>query len=340
MQHDWDGSACESYEIPPSEHADEAHEDQVCSSHLRGSHLVSASKDKTVRLWNIDTRRLIRPPLNGHEGSALCVQFDDSPDQDVIISGSTDASFMVWRFSTGEILKRVEGAHQDTILSLCFDDDYLVTAGKDGGIKVWNRRGFERDGQIVPPYTELRNLSGVSYPVNVVRMQRNTLVAGLGTGTISVYDIHTGQLLRYFTGHKTGIASLQYTGKYIISGGTDRMIRIFDLEQPEKKAQIASLEQDGGLVRALQVETSGKDSKLKRIVSGDYHGNVKIWVTVTTTNKWTNTVTLSAPHIEADEPNRIFDIQLDERRIVCCTQSRSITVWDFQPSDGEQSAPQ
>lgn len=326
MQHNWDSGACRSYEIPSTEHADEAHEDQVYSSHLRGSLLVSASKDKTVRIWNVDTRRLIHPPLRGHEGSVLCVQFDDSPGQDVIISGSTDASFIVWRFSTGEIVKRVEGAHQDTILSLCFDDNHLVTAGKDGGIKVWNRHEFQRDGQVIPPYTELRNLSGVSYPVNVVRMQGKMLVAGLGTGTISIHDIQTCQILRSFMGHKTGIASLQHSGKYIVSGGTDRSIRVFDLEQPEGQAQIASMEEQSGLIRALQVQTLDECSELKRIVSGDYHGNVKIWVPGTTPNEWTNTATLSAPHIEADEQNRVFDIQLDERRIVCCTQSKSITV--------------
>ena len=53
-----------------------------------GHRLASASRDRTVRLWDAETGQLIDPPLTGHADTMESVAF--SPDGHRIVSGSDD----------------------------------------------------------------------------------------------------------------------------------------------------------------------------------------------------------------------------------------------------------
>lgn len=327
------------FQIPSADHADEAHEDAVYAMDLRGSFLVTASRDKTIRIWNVDTQRLVRPPLRSHGASVVCVQSDDRPEQDVIISGDADGSFVIWQFSTGEILKKAEMAHQETVLSLCFDDRHLVTSGRDRTIKVWNRLEMQRGGQPLAPYSEVRTITGHAAAVNVVKVHGDTIVSGGSDRTISIWNIHTGEKLRTITVHAMGIATLQYSGRFIVSGSSDRTIRIFDLERPEDHAQIAVLEGHSDVVRRLQLKTSVSGTALERIVSGGYDEVVKVWQH-DDSSTWTTTLNLGLPANPTGEKNRVFDVQFDERRLFCASASGTITGWDFTPGDSNADLQQ
>lgn len=61
--------------------------------------LASASRDGTVRLWDVDTGRLLRS-LERHSDAVLSVDF--SPDGRLIASGSADGTVVVWALSIEE----------------------------------------------------------------------------------------------------------------------------------------------------------------------------------------------------------------------------------------------
>jgi F-box and WD-40 domain protein CDC4 len=44
-----------------------------------------------------------------------------------------------------------------------------------------------------------------------------------------VFDIHTGNLLQRLSGHDGGVWALQYWKHILVSGSTDRSIRVWDL---------------------------------------------------------------------------------------------------------------
>lgn len=71
----WELHGSEEVQLPHPAHPEESHGGLVYTIKLRGSYLVSGSADKTVRVWNADTQRLIRGPLCGHEGSVICFDF-------------------------------------------------------------------------------------------------------------------------------------------------------------------------------------------------------------------------------------------------------------------------
>ena len=140
LEGNWSKGRFTNFQLPHPSYPNEAHRECVYAIQFSGNWLVSGSRDKTVRVWNLETRRLRGAPLIGHTKSVLCLQFDPSEKEDLIVSGSSDKNVILWRFSTGEKIQEICDAHKDSVLNLRFDERFLVTCSKDKLIKVWNRR--------------------------------------------------------------------------------------------------------------------------------------------------------------------------------------------------------
>lgn len=102
-----------------------------------GKRLVSASYDKTVRVWDPSTGKLVAGPFEGHSGGVNSVAF--SFDGTKIVSGSDDRTVRVWDASTGECLFVCEG-HTSQVSSVSFSPDgvTLASASQDKTIRIWD----------------------------------------------------------------------------------------------------------------------------------------------------------------------------------------------------------
>jgi WD40 repeat protein len=102
-----------------------------------GKLLVSGSWDQTIKIWNLETGKLIRS-LKGHTDKVYTIAL--SPDQKIIASGSADQSIKLWYIETGELLATFKG-HNHTVTALAFTDsgDMLVSGSFDKTIKIWHR---------------------------------------------------------------------------------------------------------------------------------------------------------------------------------------------------------
>lgn len=284
LEYNWTANRFTNFRLPHPDHPKEAHSQCVYTIQFSKTHLVSGSRDKSVRVWDLNTQRLKYPALLGHQGSVLCLQFDDRLAQDVIISGGSDADIIIWQLSTGEMIKRMKNAHLESVLNLRFDDRYLVTCSKDKTIKVWNRKelrptdaeyprtNVSRNAQYpdyiiniqdavnitegprfqpLPVYTLLMTLDGHNAAVNAIQIYKNEIVSASGDRKIMLWDIPTGTLVRTFLGHLKGIACVQYDGRRIVSGSSDHTVRIFD---SKTASEVATLGGHRDLVRTVQAE--------------------------------------------------------------------------------------
>ncbi|KKA29765.1 hypothetical protein TD95_005111 [Thielaviopsis punctulata] len=280
LEKNWATKRYTNLQFPNPRYPDEAHEECVYSLQFTHDYMVSGSRDKTLRIWDMKTQRLVRPPLCGHQASVLCLQFDASPEQDIIISGSSDSDVIVWRFSTGEILQKLDTAHRESVLNLRFDNRVLVTCSKDTTIKVFNRfplkygdpgygpgdpeylskvpitvkrYGFENGPAdympIRPPYEVIATLKGHTAPVNAVQIHGKEVVSASGDRLIKVWDWEKNACIRTVQGHTKGIACVQYDGRRIVSGSSDNEIKIFD---SRTGAVVTRLEGHRNLVRTVQ----------------------------------------------------------------------------------------
>ena len=187
LEENWSAGRFTNFQLPHPNHPEEAHTECVYTIQYSGKYLVSGSRDKSIRVWNLDTLRLIHPPLVGHSASVLCLQFDERPDQDIIVSGGSDCRVILWRFSTGRIIKEIDKAHSESVLNLRFDDRYLVTCSKDKTIKVW-----EWGRKTTPP-----ELTGHKDWVNSIAfsLDGTKLVSGSRDATVKLWESESGALV-------------------------------------------------------------------------------------------------------------------------------------------------
>lgn len=303
LEDNWNNGQFQSFQLPHRDHPEDAHTECVYTIQYYGKHLVSGSRDRTLRIWDIDAQRLIRKPLEGHTGSVLCLQFDDRKEEDIIISGSSDTHVILWRFSTGEMIKQLTNAHRESVLNLKFDKRFLVTCSKDKTIKIWNRQELRpgvkdypvkgapggghcpsyildmnaiastlRNGRpdvdfqnhLLEPYTHLMTLDLHGAAVNAIQIYRDQLVSASGDRNLRVWNIHSGECSAKVEAHAKGIACVQYDGKRIVSGSSDNTIRIWD---PASKTEVARLDGHTRLVRTIQAAFADHPGGRERLES-------------------------------------------------------------------------
>lgn len=288
LEDNWNAGSFKSFQLPHRDHPEEAHKECVYTIQYIGKYLVSGSRDRTLRIWDLDTQRLVRKPLVGHTASVLCLQFDNRENEDIIISGSSDTDVILWRFSTGKMLRKIPQAHRESVLNLKFDHRFLVTCSKDKTIKIWSRHelrpgdtdypvkgvlnggkcpsyildlgniggSIDMDNYLTPeqrkplkPYTPLMLIDSHGAAVNAIHIYQDQLVSASGDRYVKVFNIHNGVCTATCRGHTKGIACVQYDGKRIVCGSSDNTIRIYD---PATEAEVACLQGHNRLVRTIQ----------------------------------------------------------------------------------------
>ncbi|KAI1439033.1 hypothetical protein GGR50DRAFT_219951 [Xylaria sp. CBS 124048] len=279
LESNWDRGRFINFQLPHPNHPEEGHNECIYSLQYNADYLVSGSRDRTLRIWNLHSKRLVRPPLTGHHGSVLCLQFDSDPAEDLIVSGSSDSDVILWRFSTGVIMKRLQRAHRESVLNVKFDKRILVTCSKDKTIKIFNRlplrpgqMGYDADSEVISsvpinvrtygyddspldqlaikrPYTMIACLEGHGAAVNAVQICGREIVSASGDRNIRLWDWPTQIVKRTFIGHSKGIACVQYDGRRIVSGSSDNEVKVFDCESG---LEVASLRAHTNLVRTVQ----------------------------------------------------------------------------------------
>jgi WD40 repeat protein len=100
-----------------------------------GQRIVTASGDKTARIWEAQTGKLLLT-LQGHTDVVYSAQF--SPDGQRVVTASGDKTARVWEAQTGKLLFTLQG-HTDVVYGAQFslDGQRIVTASYDKTARIW-----------------------------------------------------------------------------------------------------------------------------------------------------------------------------------------------------------
>ncbi|KAI8818609.1 WD40-repeat-containing domain protein [Fimicolochytrium jonesii] len=261
------------------------HTDAVYCIQFDRDLLLSGSRDRTLKFWDLPSRQCVRS-MNGHSGSVLCLQFDDR----YIVTGSSDHTIVVWDINTRSELHVLDG-HSAAVLDVRFNQDIVVSCSKDCKIKIWNIH----TGKLI------RTLEGHHAAVNAVHLHDGLIASASGDCVIKLWDVATGRCLREFGGHTRGLACVQFDGTYLVSGSNDFTINIWNARTGEC---LRKLEGHTDLVRTLCFDR-------KRIVSGSYDQTIKVWDFET----GKQLLELKGAH-----SSWVFHVQMDATKIISSSQ--------------------
>ncbi len=196
-----------------------------------GRRAASAGWDRTVRIWDLETRAQMLE-LTARD-NVNAVRF--SPDGTRVIAGTSDGSIQIWRVADGNQLA-VLHAHDFavTALDLSADGKLAASASVDETVQLWDLDKGE------PTLT----LFGHEGPVLAVALSpdRELVASGGVDGTVRVWRQGDGDRLRVYQRHGGAVWSVAFTpdGKTLLSGGADGLVVSYRLDQEPGDVQLAS----------------------------------------------------------------------------------------------------
>jgi WD40 repeat protein len=202
-------------ETPVRQHTDEIWGAAVSPD---GKYAVTASKDRTAKLWDLDTGQWVRDFL-GHTDSVVVAAF--SADSRTIATGGLDKEVRVWSVSSPA--SYTLSGHSDYIYGLSFSPDgkQLASGGWDQTVLVWNLASRT----IATRLAATNRVWGVKFSPS-----GKQLAAATRDGNLNVWDTGTGgrDAMSGNTGVLTEIA-YSPAGSAIAAGTLDGGVRLFSL---------------------------------------------------------------------------------------------------------------
>jgi WD40 repeat protein/uncharacterized caspase-like protein len=226
-----------------------------------GKIVASASSDKTIRLWELDTGRMLRA-MNHHRDSVTSIAF--SPDGKTIASGSLDKTVAICDVKSGRLLRSLVD-HRDEVNSVAFSPDgkTIASGSRDETINLWDANTGEVIHSIEGPASEVRAVA--------FSPDGNILASGSADKTLRLWRVGDGQLIRALEGHSAAIRAVAISpdGQLIASSGDDNAIKLWNVETG---APVHTLRGHSGAVASIVFSRDGK-----LLFSGSHDKTIMVW---------------------------------------------------------------
>ncbi|NEO32503.1 MAG: TIR domain-containing protein [Symploca sp. SIO3C6] len=269
-----------------------------------GKIIASASRDKTVKLWNRQGKLL--QIFKGHQDGVNSVAF--SPDGKTVASASDNNTIKLWN-RQGKLLQTLEG-HTKLVFSVAFSPDgkTIASASDDNTVKLWNLQGellqtlqghqdgvnsvaFSPDGKIIASASRdktvklwnlqgelLQTLQGDQSWVNSVAFSPDgkTIASASDDQTVKLWSLQ-GKLLQILQGHQDGVNSVAFSpdGKIIASASRDKTIKLWNLQG--ELLQTLQAHEGGVNSVAFAPQRHAESSNNQTLASASWDRTVKLW---------------------------------------------------------------
>ena len=196
-----------------------------------GRRLISASYDKTVRVWDVatgETLRVIRGQIGkGDEGKIFAAAL--SPNERWLavggwLPGSREESDSIRfvDFRTGQIRRLLKG-HRSSINDLAFSPNsrHLLSGSFDHTARLWDVSAGKVK-HVLRGHTD--DIYAVAFSPDGRR-----LVTGSLDNSLKLWNAASGKSIATLKGHSDGVRAAAFTpdGRYLLSGSHDKSIRLW-----------------------------------------------------------------------------------------------------------------
>jgi WD40 repeat protein len=240
-----------------------------CTGHTRpvlsvafapdGRRLLSGSMDTTAELWDADTGKELRRFF--HDQAVRSVSF--APDGRLALSGGDDRTMTLWDLETGKALHGFVG-HRSWVWAVAFagKERQAVSACRDGFVRLFDAPGGD----------PLLRLDSRPWPLSLaVALDGRRLLVGGVDGSLRLWDLETGRVVRSFAGHRGGVPGVAIApdGRRALSAGEDGTVRLWDVESGR---ELVVLSGHRGQANSVAFCPDGR-----RALSGGADGTLRLW---------------------------------------------------------------
>ena len=282
------------------------HDAQIYNAALNpsGTRMVTASVDKTARIWDTTTGLSIMT-LNGHSRKVTCATF--SPDGRFVATASEDKTARLWDVNTGQTVKEFKG-HGDTINSAAFSPDggRLITSSGDKTARIW---------EIASGQT-LIELTGHKLWLNSAVFSPNNkwIATASGDKTVRIWEAGTGKLVKELSNHTASVLNVafSYDGRLLATASADTTARVWDATDWSLKGELRG--------HSDNVNSAEFSPDAKWIVTASKDLTTRVWETATG-----RMVTELRGH-KSNINSAVFS--RDGRSVITASGDKSVKVWD------------
>lgn len=277
-----------------------------CCFSPRGDMFVTASRDRTVRLWNLRTG-VSTVMKGGHNGFVLSCDY--SPKGNRVASSSDDRTIKLWNTSSCNKVATLKG-HEDKVYCVKYNSsgDLLVSASCDTTVRVWNAES----------QAKLVTLRGHTLAVFSCAFSNSDngkfVVSGSDDRVIKLWDWGAGREILSLVGHIGTVWTVVFShnDRYVLSGSMDYELILWD---SMTGARLRSM--DGHKTSVHHAIFSEDDAY---IFSCARDWSVMVWRTE------------DGEHVETiiGHLSTVYHMDISEDKLLTCSLDDKIKLWNIR----------
>jgi WD40 repeat protein len=267
--------------------------------------LLTASGDRTVAQWDVDTGREQLDRAMDHDGWVTSLSVSD--DGRTALTASEDGFVRLWDIDTAQELARVDASGEIVHgLGFAASRNSLLWVGDDGVVRISDVDGDEDERTIdvvsgdwvyslaVSPAgdrlaiidgdggvslvdaatgKQLRRVDNLHSRDAAFLPAGDRLVCGSPDGTLSLIDVAGSAAVRQWHAHDGGVRQVAVSpgGSWVASAGADGVVRLWDL-QGDTARELHALTGHAGGATAIAVGADGS-----MLAAGAADGTLRLW---------------------------------------------------------------
>ncbi|XP_055134829.2 zinc finger protein 106 isoform X8 [Symphalangus syndactylus] len=251
----------------PTEGIFEGHQAAVNAIQIFGNLLYTCSADKTVRVYNLVSRKCIGV-FEGHTSKVNCLLVTQTSGKNAALyTGSSDHTIRCYNVKSRECVEQLQ--LEDRVLCLHSRWRILYAGLANGTVVTFNIKNnkrleiFECHGPravsclataqegarkllVVGSYDctisvrdarnglLLRTLEGHSKTILCMKVVNDLVFSGSSDQSVHAHNIHTGELVRIYKGHNHAVTVVNILGKVMVTACLDKFVRVYELQSHDR----------------------------------------------------------------------------------------------------------